>query len=65
MTNHDVRLDYVGMNGRARFTCYSEACRVATIIRQPYMTFSQWEKTTEDFAAEHPCSEIKNEGYRG
>src|SRR3989344_1099400 len=63
--NHDVRLDYVGINGRARFTCYTEGCNGATIVRQPYMTFTVWEETTEHFSKKHPCSDIKNEGYRG
>jgi hypothetical protein len=63
--DHDVRLDYVGLNGRARFTCYSEGCNGTTIVCQPYMTFYQWEEVTETFAKEHPCSKIKNEGFRG
>lgn len=64
-TNHDVRLDYVGLNSRDRLSCYSNGCNVATLVKQPYMTFEQWKKATKEFYAEHPCSEIKNEGWRG
>ena len=63
--NHDVRLDYVGMNSHPRFTCYSEGCNGATLVRQPFMDFQGWEKETEEFSAKHPCSKIKNEGHRG
>ena len=62
---HDVRLDYPGLNPRPRFTCYTEGCDGATLIRQPYMTFAEWEKATEEFADKHPCLEVKNEGWRG
>ena len=62
---HDVRLDYPGLIPKPRFTCYTEGCNGATLLRQPYMSFGQWEEATKEFSAKHPCSKVENEGWRG
>ncbi|KKR02441.1 MAG: hypothetical protein UT29_C0002G0003 [Candidatus Yanofskybacteria bacterium GW2011_GWA1_39_13] len=60
---HDVRFDYAGFNGnRARYTCHSEGCNEATIVRQPHMDYEgrdRWAKLRKDFFEKHPCSVIK------
>mgnify|MGYP001574373767 CR=1 FL=1 len=64
-TDHIVVLDFVGLNARNRITCFSGGCNVATLVKQPYMTFEQWETAKKEFLAKHPCSKPKNEGWRG
>ncbi len=59
---HNVHLDYVGLNPRPRLTCYS--CNGATLVCQPYMK-SEWAQRQAEFMAIHPCSKVVNEGWRG
>ena len=51
MTRHKVEIDYVGIGQRQRLTCYT--CGT-TIVQQPYMELSEWQKIVDDFCAEHP-----------
>lgn len=61
-TNHDIALDYVGLNNRPRYTCYT--CS-KTLVNQPYMDLTTWTEAKDRFLAEHPCKNVRNEGIRG
>jgi hypothetical protein len=62
---HDVHRDYVGINPRIRFTCFSEGCGGATLIRQPWMNGKEWEKRRSEYSNLHPCDKIKDDGFQG
>ena len=64
-TEHDVRLDYVGINPRPRLTCYILECVGATLVRQPYMNADVWKQKEAEFLLQHPCANIQDDGYRG
>ena len=64
-TEHDVRLDYVGINPRPRLTCYILECVGATLGRQPYMNADVWKQKEAEFLLQHPCANIQDDGYRG
>jgi len=64
-TEHDVRLDYVGINPRPRLTCYTPECNGATLVCQPYMSEDVWRRKSAEFLLQHPYSCVRNEGHRG
>jgi len=49
--NHKIELDFVGIQGKERLTCYT--CG-RTLVRQPYMTSTEWTKLSLAFLEEHP-----------
>ncbi len=64
VSEHNVHVDFIGINPKTRFTCHSEGCNEATLIEQPHFDPEAWRQARSKFLAKHPCSEIKDDGYR-
>lgn len=60
MLSHKVHLDKTS-SGHHRYTCHSERCAEATIVRQPFMNEERWKADSEAFLKKHPCSKVMSE----
>jgi hypothetical protein len=60
--HHDVVRDGAGFHNRTRLTCRTAGCNGATLLRQPFMTESQWQKAKTEFLRQHPCVAIRDIG---
>lgn len=49
---HETELDGAGWSSWPRLTCCT--CNGETLLRAPYMTFSQWKAKVAKFAVDHP-----------
>lgn len=56
MNEHDVRHDTAG--GHVRLTCYSEACKEATLVAQPWMSQEVFDAKAVEFMAAHPAEVV-------
>lgn len=56
---HKVHFDYGGAALLPRYTCRTEGCHEATLVRQPFMTEMIWRMRKRSFLAQHPCPESK------
>ena len=57
---HDVVRDSAGFHQRTRHTCMFPGCNGATLVRQPYMTNTDWQQAADAFLKQHPCSDIRD-----
>ncbi len=64
--DHDVVLDYVGLSlpSRERLTCMSPGCQTATLVRQPYMTATDFEARAVAFLKIHETTKVTLAGKR-
>ncbi len=58
--NHDVRHDRPSHGTEhGRYTCFTEACRGDTLVRQPWMGQAHWDRALKGFLDAHPCPETQ------
>jgi len=54
---HDIRYDTAGWGSYPRVTCYTPECQGDTILRQPWMTETQWNEIRSKFLNNHSNQE--------